>query len=51
MNRSVVNSGRFKYPRAIPAPPIYSSPVTPTGTGNKFYLIHKFERSATDVQL
>ncbi len=29
MNRSRVSSGRFKYPRATPAPPIYSSPSRP----------------------
>ena len=30
-NRSAVNPGRFKYPLAIPYPPIYNSPTTPTG--------------------
>ncbi|KGD32207.1 ATP-dependent Clp protease adaptor ClpS domain protein [Burkholderia pseudomallei] len=35
MNRSRVSSGRFKYPRATPAPPTYSSPVTPIGTGSR----------------
>src|SRR5438105_1343121 len=33
-NLSAVNSGRFRYPRATPAPPMYSSPITPTGTGS-----------------
>src|SRR6476646_12170253 len=32
-NRSAVSSGRFRYPRAAPAPPTYNSPTTPTGTG------------------
>src|SRR5215467_10492749 len=31
-NRSAVNSGLLKYPRASPSPPMYSSPATPTGT-------------------
>src|SRR5579872_3284144 len=33
-NRSAVNPGRFMYPRATPAPPMYNSPLTPTGTGS-----------------
>ena len=32
-NRSAVSSGRPRYPRASPSPPMYSSPATPTGTG------------------
>ena len=28
--------GLFRYPRATPAPPMYSSPATPTGTGSRF---------------
>src|SRR5579863_3798931 len=32
-NFSAVTPPSFKYPRPNPAPPIYSSPVTPTGTG------------------
>src|SRR5271157_791150 len=35
INRSAVSSGRYRYPRATPAPPINSSPVTPIGTGRK----------------
>src|SRR5205807_10174812 len=31
-NRSPVIPAWFRYPRATPAPPIYSSPPTPTGT-------------------
>src|SRR5262249_14033121 len=34
IKRSWVNSGRFRYPRATPAPPMYNSPVTPIGTGS-----------------
>ena len=34
MNRSAVTPGRCQYPRASPAPPTYSSPITPTGTGS-----------------
>src|SRR5215467_12777387 len=30
-NRSAVNSGLLKYPRANPSLPMYSSPATPTG--------------------
>ena len=33
MNFSAVCSGLPKYPRAIPTPAIYSSPLTPGGTG------------------
>ena len=33
INLSAVKSGRFRYPLAKPAPPIYISPSTPTGTG------------------
>src|SRR5262249_32181367 len=33
--RSAVRPGCFRYPRANPAPAIYSSPLTPTGTGSK----------------
>src|SRR6476646_10076497 len=33
-NFSPVNPGRFKYPRASPAPPMYNSPTTPTATGS-----------------
>ncbi len=33
MNRSAVSSGRLRYPRASPAPPISSSPGTPIGAG------------------
>src|ERR1044072_2056653 len=32
---SAVSSGRFRYPSATPAPPMYSSPRTPTGTGSR----------------
>src|SRR6202167_3579790 len=35
-NRSPVSAPRFRYPRANPAPPIYNSPITPTGTGSRF---------------
>ena len=33
--RSAVSPGRFRYPRASPAPPTYSSPGTPIGTGRR----------------
>jgi len=33
MNRSAWRSGRFRYPRASPAPAMYISPATPIGTG------------------
>src|ERR1700689_1725821 len=33
-NRPPVSSACFRYPRSPPAPPIYSSPATPTGTGS-----------------
>src|SRR5579875_1188079 len=33
-NFSAVSSGRFRYPRPTPAPPMYSSPATPTGAGS-----------------
>ena len=33
MNLSAVSSGRWRYPRASPSPPIWSSPTTPIGTG------------------
>src|SRR5438105_9005344 len=33
MNFSAVSSGRLRYPRATPSPPIYNSPATPTGSG------------------
>ena len=36
MNRSAVKPGLLRYPRATPAPPMYSSPATPTGTGSRF---------------
>ncbi|MBM0259387.1 hypothetical protein JNW89_24300 [Micromonospora sp. 4G55] len=32
-NRSAVSLGWCRYPRATPAPPTYSSPTTPAGTG------------------
>ena len=32
-NFSAVNSGRLRYPRAKPTPPMYSSPASPRGTG------------------
>ena len=36
MKRSAVSSGRRKYPRVTPAPPMYNSPATPTGTGSPY---------------
>ncbi len=42
INFSAVNSGWFRYPRASPAPPIYSSPGIPSPTGFWF-------RSKTNV--
>src|ERR1700733_7033010 len=35
MKLSPVNSGRFRYPRATPSPPIHNSPTTPRGTGSR----------------
>src|SRR5262245_27914808 len=35
-NRAPVNPARFRYPRATPMPPMYSSPSMPTGTGDRF---------------
>ncbi len=34
-NRSAVSADRRQYPRANPAPAMYSSPLTPTGTGRR----------------
>src|SRR5205085_4302116 len=34
-NRSALSPGWFTYPRASPAPAVYSSPPTPTGTGSR----------------
>ena len=34
-NRSAVSPARCRYPRASPAPAMYSSPATPAGTGRK----------------
>ncbi len=35
VNRSAVTAGRPAYPRARPAPAMYSSPATPGGTGSR----------------
>lgn len=33
-NRSAVRARQMRYPRATPAPPMWSSPATPAGTGD-----------------
>ena len=48
--RSAVNSGRFRYPRATPAPPMYISPLTPTGTGSPLRPTCKSACSQSDAR-